>query len=169
MIRALPLALLLAAGCAAAPAPPAAGPRAGGPEVLRGAAAPADAPAGTCWVRDLRPAVVETVVERVALPPATAGGPPLWRSETRQRILRPREELLFEAVCPEALEAGFVASLQRALRVRGFLEGPVTGALDAPTRAAIRRFQAPRGLDSAVLSVAAARALGLVAVALAPA
>lgn len=157
------LALALAAACAAPP-PPAPAPAAE-PEVLRGAAAPAGAAAGSCWVRDLRPAVIETVSVQVALPPATPGGPPVWQSETRQRILRDREVLLFEAVCPEALDAALVASLQRALRVRGFLAGPVTATLDAATRAAVRRFQVLRGLDSAMLSLAAARELGLVAVA----
>jgi hypothetical protein len=162
MIRAAPALLLAVASACAAPAPPAAG--IGGPEVLRGAAVPADAAEGSCWVRDLRPAVVETVSEQVAVLPEDPGGAPAWRTETRQRIIREREELLFEAVCPELLDGVLVASLQRALRVRGFLRGPVTGTLDAETRAAIRRFQALRGLDSATLSVDAARALGLVAV-----
>jgi len=166
MIRAVPALILAVASACAAPAPPAAGT--GGPEVLRGAAAPAGAAEGSCWVRDLRPAVVETVSEQVAVPRGGPGEAPVWRTETRQRILRDREELHFEAVCPELLDAILVASLQRALRVRGFLRGPVTGTLDAETRAAIRRFQALRGLDSAVLSVEAARALGLVAVGRAP-
>ena len=56
----------------------------------------------------------------------------------------------------------FVASLQRALKARGFYLQPLTGVLDAHTSEAVRRFQADRGLDSLRLSLAAARELGIV-------
>jgi peptidoglycan hydrolase-like protein with peptidoglycan-binding domain len=36
--------------------------------------------------------------------------------------------------------------------------------MDNRTRAAVRRFQKPQGLDSGILSLAAARKLGLVAI-----
>ena len=56
----------------------------------------------------------------------------------------------------------FIASLQRALKARGLYLLPLTGQMDMPTRAALRRFQADRGLDSDRLSLRAARELGLV-------
>jgi peptidoglycan hydrolase-like protein with peptidoglycan-binding domain len=58
----------------------------------------------------------------------------------------------------------FVASVQRALKVRALYRGPISGQMDSRTRAAIRAFQAPDGLDSGILSLDAARKLGLVAV-----
>jgi len=58
----------------------------------------------------------------------------------------------------------FTATLQRALKARGFYLLPLTGVMDGPTRDAIRRYQHSRGLDSDHLSLAAARELGIVAV-----
>jgi peptidoglycan hydrolase-like protein with peptidoglycan-binding domain len=59
----------------------------------------------------------------------------------------------------------FIASVQRALKARGYYRGPVTGALDTRTGRAIQRYQRDRGdVDSATLSLRSARDLGLVAV-----
>lgn len=71
------------------------------------------------------------------------------------------EERMFAVPCPAAATPEFWASVQRALAVRGLYTGPVTGANDAATGEAVRRFQAPLGLDSPVLSLDAARQLGL--------
>jgi peptidoglycan hydrolase-like protein with peptidoglycan-binding domain len=68
-----------------------------------------------------------------------------------------------ETPCPETQPPDFIASLQRALRARGLHSGPVTGRMDAGTRKAVRRYQAARGLDSDILALDSARALGLVA------
>jgi peptidoglycan hydrolase-like protein with peptidoglycan-binding domain len=51
--------------------------------------------------------------------------------------------------------------LQRALRARALYRGEISGVMDARTRAAVRRLQEPQGLDSGILSLAAARQLGL--------
>jgi peptidoglycan hydrolase-like protein with peptidoglycan-binding domain len=59
----------------------------------------------------------------------------------------------------------FAATLQRALAARGYYDGPVTGVIDAETTRAIRAYQAPLGIDSATLSLAAARRLGLAPIA----
>ena len=71
------------------------------------------------------------------------------------------EERLFAVPCPDVLDAQFWSSLQRALAARGHFDGPVNGTADAATRAAVRDYQAPRGLDSDKLSLDAARQLGL--------
>lgn len=71
------------------------------------------------------------------------------------------EDRLFAVPCPAAATPEFWASVQRALAVRGLYDGPVTGAMDAATGEAVRRYQAPQGLDSPVLSLDAARQLGL--------
>ncbi|HKL54731.1 MAG TPA: peptidoglycan-binding domain-containing protein [Roseovarius sp.] len=132
--------------------------------------APPGAAPGTCWGKQVTPAVVETVTEQVLLHPAsyTIEGQPLkaavYRTETRQAILREREVTWFRAPCEDARTPDFIASLQRALKVRGLYKGPVNGQMDARTRAAVRAFQAPRGLQTGVLSLDSARDLGLVAV-----
>jgi hypothetical protein len=166
------LAALLLAGCG--PQLPGSGPAADlGAGVIRAADLPPGGPAGaepgSCWSRDETPARVETVTEQVLIAPevtaadGTVQRPATWRTETRQRILREREALWFRTPCPELLTPEFLASLQRALAARGLFSGAVTGTMDGATRAAVRAFQRPRGLDSAVLSLEAARALGLVA------
>ena len=137
--------------------------------VIRGGtgAAPAGTDADSCWGRDVRPARVETVTEHFLVSPAGSAPdgtvtPAVYRTETRQSILEDREPLLFPAPCPEVMDQTFVASLQRALQVRGLYSGPATGIPDRATRRAIRTFQRPQGLDSSVLSMAAAQQLGLV-------
>ena len=165
-------ALLLAgtlAACAETPAPPPAD--APEPGVLEATSTgPADAPPGTCWGRTVSPAVVERVTERVEVIPArvnpdgTIAEPPVYRREERQVIVTPRRSNWFETPCREVQTPDFIASLQRALTARGDYGGAINGRLDPSTRAAIQRFQQRSGLDSPVLSLESARALGLVAV-----
>ncbi len=138
------------------------------PEVTRSPAmAPPDAPEGSCWGHDVTPAVVETVTVPVLVQPAQIGAdggvrqPAVYRNETRPQIVREREEIWFQTPCETDMTPDFVASVQRALEARGAYGGPITGVIDPRTRAAIRRFQKPQGLDSGVLSLAAARQLGL--------
>jgi len=131
--------------------------------------APPWAPPGTCWGKDVTPAVVETVTEQVLVRPAelAADGavlrPASYRTETRQAIVRERREDWFESPCAARQDPEFIASLQRALAARALYRGPVSGQMDRPTEDAVRRYQAERGLDSGVLSLASARELGLVA------
>ncbi|WP_240705206.1 peptidoglycan-binding domain-containing protein [Pacificoceanicola onchidii] len=123
-----------------------------------------------CRAREQTPAVYEQVmgevqvVQAVLAPDGTVLRPPVYRKGPVPRIVRPRAEISFEAPCPEQMTPDFVASLQRALGARGYFAGNVTGQMDAPTAAALKRYQAERGLDSAQLSLETARALGLVAV-----
>lgn len=172
MIRTLTCAATLAALCGCAPLPADLG-AAGEPQVTRltQVAAPPGAPPGSCWGRHVSPAVIETVTDQVLLHPAevladgAVARPAIYKTETVQRIVRERTETWFETPCPEQMTPEFVASVQRALAARGLYRAPVTGAMDARTRTAIRRYQAPEGPDSGILSLAAARRLGLVAVA----
>lgn len=132
--------------------------------------APPGAPPGTCWGKHVTPAVIETVTEQVQTEPPEMDetgrviGPARYVTETRQEIVEERRTTWVEVPCADLQTADFIASVQRALAARGFYGGPVTGSLDARTRAAIRRYQAPRGLDSGILSLETARELGLVAV-----
>jgi hypothetical protein len=132
--------------------------------------APPGAVPGTCWGKDVTPAVVETVTEQVVLQPAeirndgTVLEPAIYKTETRQAIVRERRITWFETPCASAQTPDFIASVQRALKVRGFYRGQITGEMNARTRAAVRAYQKPEGLDSGILSLAAARRLGLVVV-----
>lgn len=146
--------------------------QAGAPRSLRGDLVrldpgPPPAGPGICWEGDITPAVIETVSRQVLLTPETRAedgsilAPATYRTETRQRIAQEREVVWFRTPCDDEMTVAFVASLQRALKARGYYQGPTTGALDADTSEAIRRYQADRGLDSARLSLGAARQLGL--------
>lgn len=167
MIKHLPMLLMvagLAAGCDSAL--PASEPD----QVETLAAAPPGATPGTCWGKDVSPAVVETVTEQILVQPAevlvdgSVARPAIYKTETRQAIVRERVETWFETPCAGILTPDFVASLQRALSARGLYRGAITGLMDKRTRAAVRRYQSPQGLDSGILSMAAARKLGLIAV-----
>lgn len=150
-------------------------------QVSRAAEAPSGPPPmaepardGKCYAHETTPAVYEHVMGEVQVvqaeiaPDGTVLRPPIYRKAPVPRIVRPRSELRFEAPCPAKVTPDFIASVQRALAARGYFAGNVTGVLDAPTTAAIRRYQSERGLNSAQLSLETARALGLVAVELPP-
>lgn len=130
--------------------------------------APPGAAPGSCWGKTTQPAILETVTEQVMLQPAevssdgTVLNPAIYKTETQQRILRERKETWFETPCPADMTPDFISSVQRALSARDLYSGQATGVMDASTRAAVRRFQEPQGLDSGILSLAAARQLGLV-------
>lgn len=132
---------------------------------------PDGAPKGTCWGRTFEPAVVERVSERIEVEPArfnpdgTIAAAPIYETKDRQVIVTPRKSNWFETPCTGVLTREFVSTLQRALLARGHYGGAVTGALDADTQAAVQTFQRANGLDSPLLSLESARALGLIAVA----
>ncbi|KIN64516.1 Lipoprotein [Sulfitobacter noctilucicola] len=131
---------------------------------------PPGAAPGTCWGKTVSPAVVEVVSSRVQIkaakvnPDGTIGSPPVYRTKEEQVIVSPRRDNWFETPCPDVLTEEFVSSLQRALSARGLYGGAVTGRLDQATRDAVQAFQKSNGRDSAVLTVASARDLGLIAV-----
>lgn len=154
---------VLLSGCAASPPPPPAGaviPAFITDELQIG-------PDGLCYATDTTPAVIETVTAQVQDQPAvlaadgTVVTPASYRTVTRQAITRERTEIRFETLCPPAYTEAFVQSLQRALALRGFYDGPVTGVMDVATGRAVQDFQREGGPDSPILSIAAARTLGL--------
>lgn len=132
--------------------------------------APPGAPEGSCWGKDVTPAVIETVTERILLQPAevqndgTVLAEPIYKLETRRAIVKERRELWFQTPCEDQLTPEFLSSLQRALAARGHYRGATTGKMDTRTLRAIRRYQEPQGLNSAILSLSAARKLGLIAI-----
>ncbi|MFL4471908.1 peptidoglycan-binding domain-containing protein [Tateyamaria armeniaca] len=135
------------------------------------ATSPPGAAPGTCWGKTVSPAVVETVTRKVLLQPAQISSDgrvqaaPIYKDETRQEVVRPRQDTWYEVPCATDLTPEFISSVQRALAARGYYRGPVTGEMDTATKYAIQRYQRDEGLNSKTLSVAAARKLGLIAVA----
>lgn len=131
---------------------------------------PQGAPAGTCWGKTVSPAIIKTVTEQIIIQPAevladgTVVSPAIYKTETLQKIVKERRETWFQTPCPEVLTEEFIESLQRALKIRGHFRGGISGEMDARTRAAIRRYQSPQGLDSGILALETGRQLGLVAV-----
>jgi hypothetical protein len=124
---------------------------------------------GVCWADDVTPAIIETVTEQVLVSPELRGPDgaviraAVFQTEVSQRIVQDRRAVWFRAPCPDVLTLDFVATLQRALKARGYYRGELTGQLDTQTRRAVRQYQEPLGLDSERLSLAAARSLGIVA------
>jgi hypothetical protein len=131
--------------------------------------APAPQDKGLCWGQDVTPAIIETVTEQILLSEEqrdVAGmmiRPASYRSNTQHRMLQDTRRVWFRTPCAETLTVRFIATLQRALKARGFYTAAVTGERSIETAEAIRRFQAQRGLDSTVLSLSAAQELGLLA------
>ena len=129
---------------------------------------PPEAPPGTCWDKIVGPSITKTVTEQVLVRPATltADGqienPPIYRNEDRQTVVQEGDKTWFETPCPDVTTTEFVASLQRALAARNLYDGAITGTMNASTRAGIKMYQEPDGLSSDVLSITAARSLGLV-------
>jgi hypothetical protein len=136
-------------------------------EVMRGVGPP-NADPTACYDHEATPAIIETVTEQVMLQPPQISSdgrvlePAVFVTETHQRIVEERRELWFRIPCEmRRQDPEFIASLQRALAARGLYQGPITGEMNRRTGRAIRDFQTPQGLDSAILSLAAARQLGL--------
>ncbi|MEM6307144.1 MAG: peptidoglycan-binding domain-containing protein [Pseudomonadota bacterium] len=120
---------------------------------------PADAPPGTCWGRDEKPLVIETVSTTVR---SDDGNDPSYKTVNYQRIVEDGGVIWFETPCMDVITTDFMKTLQRALALRGFYDGAVNGRYTPQTAQAIRAFQKPQGLNSAQLSVVAARKLGIV-------
>ncbi len=137
-------------------------------------AGPEGAQPGTCWHRQVTPAVIESVTEQRLEEPERRDAqgrllaPARYRSETRQRMLRERGEHWWRIPCPAETGPEFVAALQRALAARGLYRGPVSGEADAATLRAALTFQRQRGIEAPVFTREAAAALGLVVAATPP-
>lgn len=142
----------------------------GAKPITTGPAAPPGAPEGTCWSHEYTPAVIETVTERIVIQPAQIGADgkvisqPVHRLVTSRKIVKERKEIWIETPCDDQMTPEFIASVQRALSVRGLYRGSATGRMDRRTRRAILRFQTPMGIESGTLSIDAARKLGLISV-----
>ena len=130
---------------------------------------PPPGPNGVCWADDVTPAVIETVTEQELDTPerrdaaGTVISPASYRSVSKLRMLHDRAEVWFKTPCAGQMTAETIATLQRALKARGYYALPLTGVFDDATKEAVRKYQAAHGFDSPVLTLAAARDLGVLA------
>ncbi|EPX80047.1 peptidoglycan-binding domain-containing protein [Litoreibacter arenae] len=170
--RSLAAALLLAALAGCAPGNP-------GPDVTKlisptqilaiDMKPPADMP-GVCWGHVPGPQVTEIVSDIVLATPAKIGpdgneiAPAIYREVTRPQTFNEGDGRWFTRTCDADMTPEFVMTLQRALAARGLYSGAVNGVMDQRTLRAVHDYQTPQGLDSAILSLSAARQLGLIAV-----
>lgn len=124
---------------------------------------------GRCFAKDISPALIETITTHEVETPEVRSDdgivtrPATFRTVTRQKIVRERADIRFETLCPQTYTADRVRTLQRALKARGFYDGPITGTLDRATSFAIQNFQRDGGPDTVLLSIETARQLGVVA------
>jgi len=132
---------------------------------------PPNAEPGACYGHETSPAIFETITQHILTSPAryrtdgTMLSPATYRTDVVQNMVRDRNIVFFKKPCPSDMDDKFIASVQRALKVRGILSGRISGEMDQRTRRAVRKYQRPLGVDSGTLSLIAARKLGLVAVA----
>lgn len=167
-LAALSLAVL-AAGCAPLPGPDVT--KLINPTVITATemSPPADMP-GVCWGHIPGPQITEIVSDIIVATPAVIDefgretSPAIYRKVTRPKTFNEGDGRWFTRTCDAAMTPEFIMTLQRALKVRGYYRGPVTGEMDHRTRRAIQAYQTPKGLDSAILSQSAAQQLGLIAV-----
>ncbi|WP_425038402.1 peptidoglycan-binding domain-containing protein [Primorskyibacter sp. S187A] len=130
-------------------------------------APPPGAPADSCWAQDVTPAVIETVTAQVIVSPAQYDEtgqiirPASYATETRQEIVEPRREIIFETVCATEMTPQFIASLQRALQARAIYLHEITGTFDPQTDAALRLYQRTQGRETGLLTIETAREFGL--------
>ncbi|WP_069299647.1 peptidoglycan-binding domain-containing protein [Neptunicoccus sediminis] len=126
-----------------------------------------------CFGHEFTPAVIETITEKIPLKPArlavdletgetTVIRKATFKTMTMQRIVTPRNEQWFPAVCPHKYTEDFVQSLQRALQARGFYSGALTGWMDEETKIAVKLYQRKLDLDSPIVAKATAEEFGLV-------
>ena len=164
------LLVALAACNPGQPHEPAAGPSLRAEVITVQPEPPRNPPAGQCWTNDTIPAVIETDTQQKLVTPETrdASGrmvrPAVWQTVTKLRMVQQSARVWFRVPCPQVETTDFWSSVQRALKARGLYLQDVTGENDAATGAAVRRYQAGHGLDSPILSLAAAQDLGLVPV-----
>lgn len=130
---------------------------------------PANMP-GVCWGHIPGPQITQIVSDIIVATPAQIGSngeeisPAIYREVTRPQTFNEGGGRWFTRTCDVDMTPDFIMTLQRALSVRGIYRGDINGVLDQRTLRAVQKYQTPQGLDSAVLSLSAARQLGLIAV-----
>ena len=87
--------------------------------------------------------------------------PAIYKDVTRQNIKRGAEPVWLEVLCERNANPALVRDVQKALKARGYFQGPVTGTLGQQTIQAMQKFQADQGLAQGQVSMESVRALGI--------
>ena len=109
----------------------------------------------TCFTDKITPAIIETAIEHRQVADGT------FETHKRPVIIREREVMRIDLICPEDQSSDFIASLQRAFKARNLYGGPVTGTWTAETKKTLFDYQTVRGLDTQEPTLAVAQELGL--------
>ena len=131
--------------------------------------AAADHPAEPCLVLSNRPEAgglaraAEMGIDAVCVDHRAFPDRGAFDAAVTERLRAAGAEIVLMAGFMRIVTPDFIASLQRALAVRGYYRGPIHGHATPETRRAVRAYQAERGLDSAIVSIETARELGLTA------
>ena len=163
----MPVVLILAACTPPSPSPASSQPAA--PIVVSLGDIETDA-TGRCFARTAPPTQTNIVEELIEVVPEERGpdgtviNPAVFRTITRPQTVATGEGQRFETVCPPIYTETFVSTLQRALLIRRGYEGPITGQYDEATSLAVQQVQRGDGIDSPLLAVTTARALGILEV-----
>ena len=111
-----------------------------------------------CRAKISQPAIYETVIEKIQTAPPKFSptgrqiAPATYQNRVTQRVLRERDVEWFDTPCKDEVNADLIANLQRALAARGYFNGTITAMMDPDTSAALQRYQAENGLDTATLA-----------------
>ena len=142
----------------------------GAAELLpHGMSGPTDAPKGSCWQKNITPAVFDTVTNQIRVPQQKKTKqsdeqtlPTVqYQTKTRHVMIKKRNEAWFETLCPAQIDKALVTTLQHALTDQKLYHGAIHGRLTDDTRTAIRTLQHKDGINSDVLSLRTAESLGL--------
>ncbi len=136
--------------------------------------APPSAEPGVCWGHEAAPQVTTIVTQTILVEDAVYDDqgretqPAIYRKVRAPKLVNDGTGRWFERVCDADMSVEFIETLQRALSIRGYSRGDVTGMLDTSTLRGIRKYQREQGLNSETLALFAAQQLGLVAIELDP-
>ena len=123
-----------------------------------------------CRAKVSQPAIYETTTKKNLIAPAKFSpsgrqiAPPTYQNQIIHRVVRERAVKWFDTPCEDEINADLIAGLQRALAARGYFSGKLTAIMDHDTEAALRRYQAEKGLDSAILASQTVMDFGLLPV-----
>ena len=123
-----------------------------------------------CRAKVTQPAIYETATEKKLIAPAKFSpsgrqiAPPTYQNQIIYRVVRERAVKWFDTPCKDEMNADLIGDLQRALAARGYFSGKLTAMMDHDTKAALRRYQAENGLDSAILASQTVMDFGLLPV-----
>lgn len=134
---------------------------------------PPNARTGACYVQYQAPAIIETVTEQVLVRRAKRGidpqtgkptdiVPAIYKTQTVQKIVKPRRQDWAEVICADKYNTEFLQSLQRALTARRYYRGAITGQYDERTKRAVRAYQKKHDINSDQITVDMAEYFGLI-------